>query len=224
MNIRDLQLAAVDRMVADPVFADLVVVRDAGDVLTAGADAVLVEDELARGLNANGVAFRVPLTRGDASFPAVPSVLCEFDMQVEIWFRRYGPGGVLTDWIEQVVGFFHFWRPLQSGQTTVPKQPIWQVREQGGLQVATISFRAYSQIGTTVEKVAAPTGVLAAGSVTISCTTSGATIYATTNGSYPAIRSEMLVSEPVPLTAGQVLLARAYAPNKLASDLLKIVA
>lgn len=224
MRIQDLQNAAVDRMAADPVFDGLVVVRDAGDVLTGGQDIVIVEDEIARGLNEDGIAFRIPLTRGDASFPSLPSVLCEFDMTVEIWFRRYGPAGVLTDWIENVVGFFHFWKPLQSGQVTVPKQPIWQVREQGGLQIATVAFRASSGIGTTADKVAKPAGTLADGSVTLTCSTAGSVIYATTNGAMPTLKDQYLVSGPVAITIGQTLLARAYAPNKLASDLLKIAA
>ena len=224
MNIKTLQEAAVDRLTGDPLFSDLVVVRDAGDVLTAGADLALVEDELARGLNEDGIAFRIPLTRGDASFPAVPTVLCEFEMQVEIWFRRYGPCGGLTDWIENVVGFFHFWKPLQSGQVTTPKQPVWQVRESGGLQVATIAFRASSSIGTTTERVAKPAGVLAEDAVTLTCETVGATIYATTDGSYPAVRDELLVSGPIALTTGQTLLARAYAPTKLASEIHRVVA
>ena len=223
MNIQDLQIATVDRMAADPVFEGLVVVRDCGDEIVSTADLVFIENELARGLNASGVAFRVPLTVGSPTFPAMPSVLCEFDMTVEIWFRRYGPGGVLTDWIEQVVGFFHFWRPLMSGNVAYPNKPVFSIREENGIQIATIAFRASCGIGTVAERTAKPAGTIVAGSITLTCSTSGSTIYATTSGVMPTINPTYLVAGPVAVGAGQTLLARAFAPNLLASEILKLV-
>ena len=132
-----------------------------------------------------------------------------------------GTGKACVDICVRAIQILHHYYPAGVGQTLVADEnavlPLGEVR--GGI----IAYKGRLEMpldNDVLDKVARPQISVAGTTVTIVCATDGASIYYTTDETYPwsGNAAAMLYSAPFIATAGDVVRAVAHKTNLVASD------
>lgn len=222
--IDNLMLATVDRLTADAYFTDLPIVAEAG--LRASTATMIYEDEIANGLNEQGLFIGVPLLVGKVSFPNLPQAIIEGMLAVDIYFDPHWPvtpgRESINEIIEHIHAVLHLWAPLDVGQATVPVS--YNVQDVDGFLFARLLFSTAMGVEYDVDQVADVTFTYTAGStLTLACITAGASVFYTLNGVTPTPATGTQYTTPLAVVDGDIVKARAYLAGLRAGNLKKIV-
>lgn len=228
-----MQQELADRLAADAYFADITVLTERTADIQNTIDRALKVATLKGGKI--GAAVVVGLFSGDVERDGVPgpefsNAALRIQVTEHVLFNSgaNGTGKAAVDVSARVAQLLHHYRPTGLGETIlITGSDAVQPVPPNQLETGTIAYQVRVGLSLTpavLEKVAIP-GISVAGvglpkTVTLTCATSGAAIYYTTDYSYPsAVNTEAtLYAAPFEISAACLLRVVAHKSGLAASD------
>lgn len=231
MNIVALhQIEIAARLSAESYFSDITVLTEREGDISGKIDGVL------KGLVSKGgkigATVLVGVFRGNVNNPDTPGPHYDEAFNDVTAFERVtlnqgasGTQKACVDIIDRAAEVLHLYRPAPLGQTIFAAKDA--IRPLGEVQPGVIAYKLVLQISPNVDrtaKVATPAISPASGAapqtVTITCGTSGAAIYYTIDGSYPAAGNSQatLYTVALSISLAATLRAVAHKTGMIASD------
>lgn len=212
-----IQQSAADRLLSDPFFSDIEVLTERVSEIEHRIDAALAR---------LGVAVIVVTATAHTTMFDVPGpyldkimVVCRVIENVTL----NSTGKTAAEIAERCAALLHLHTPAESGAGTfkVDRQAITLAPSEGVLSYDVAIWTEAQFLLSAPPQVAAPVITNTAGSISITCTTGGAAIFYTTDGTNPMPRSGTLYSAPF-IPGAVTVRARAWLAGYLASDLTSL--
>lgn len=230
--LESLQREIADQLSADSFFAHIpVLVESLGDLTSEIARALGPVTEVG---GKSGAVVIVTTPTADASWPDVGGPFFD-DIPIAILIAvnplvnndsGAGTGQSALTIAEQVCEDLHQFFPLSANGPVVPQKPTIvrgpnpEGKENESIIQYLVHFKTMGGLRNPLPQCATPTS-LHSGSYTLSCSTPGAAIFYTTDGTNPTPRAASLYSAPLSVS-GVTLKARAWLAGFTASETLTV--
>lgn len=224
--IETLQSDILGRLLSDSYFSDVYVASiTRGDLDSDEMEHLATTNEKS---GKSGVFVGVQMPTADGEKPNLPGPLLGVAATVRVMEspamnRAVGGTGKTAEQIAaRVLQLLHHWSPNGARFLIAGTDALKPVDTDDGVVSYDARVETFDGLDDLVS-VAPPTAVVAAGTLTLSCPTSGAAIYYTSDGSFPGT-DKTLYSAPFAIGAGDHIRAAAYKSGLAGSSITEITA
>jgi hypothetical protein len=207
-----------DELAAHPTFSAIPIYAEKGQ-FTAGGD--IYEDLLAAAVATYGVAVGVSLPPFSVPYPNAEGPQTGPVVVVTVHYNPHHSTSSRTPLLElaeKAASILHHFQPVNLSAPLYADSGFADVKERDGLLTVDLKFTGNVGLAYTVSQVATPALSQSGPNVTITCATSGASVFYTTNGTNPSPRNGAIYTGSFAPGSAVTVKARAFLAGYTASE------